>query len=83
MTAVAFDTWTRIADPSAGMVMPRSTRPPAVRVIDSSDTSVGPLTSYPSTASTRYGPAAHTSIGPLSVLITRTRTERPGGAGTR
>ena len=43
----------------------------------------GSCTSVPSMASARYSPLGHTSIGPLSVLITRTRTDWPGFAATR
>ena len=45
-------------------------------------TSSGWLTSWPSTATTRYGALAQATWAPLSVLTSRTRTRWPGFAAT-
>ena len=71
--------WTRTGEPSAGMITSRSARPPAVTSTAVSSTGVGSLRSVPSTAMSRNGaPATHADIGPLSVLMTRTRARLPG-----
>ena len=82
MTAVALDSCTRTAEPSLGTFTSRSARAPAVRVTDRPVTWVGRCTSVPSMASSRYDPVVQASIGPLSVLLIRTRTCCPGCAGT-
>ena len=65
----------------AGAVTSRSYRPPAGTDTRFPDTSVGPLTSRPSTARTWYGVELHTWTAPLSVLTTRTRATCPSDAG--
>jgi hypothetical protein len=82
INAVALDSCTLTAVPSAGTWVSMSARAPAVSVTARSDSCVGRFTSVPSTASRRKDLLVHTCIGPLSVLVIRTRMRRPGSAGT-